>query len=227
MGAIFDFIAIPLGWLLKFIYDLIPNYFVAIFLFTLLVRVLLFPLSLKSQKSQADRARLAPRLERLQKKYAQDPKKLQEKQRALYEKEGVSMTGGCLPMLLQMVVLFGIISVIYSPLSHLADVPDPVVNAAMTAMTGEGEEDAKNFQGYYKEQGFAFIMLVAGQIHQQVLKAVKSLNDNAISVHDVLLMERCMKLELRGNHWNLKNTRERDLKILAEMGFQPQTAIPV
>lgn len=151
MGAIFDIIAIPLGWLLELIYKGIPNYFVAIFLFTLLVRLLMFPLSLKSQKMQADRARIAPRLERLQKKYKQDPKKLQEKQMALYEKEGVSMTGGCLPMLLQMVVLFGIISVIYSPLKHLTDVPTPVVDAAMTAMTDEGKEDAKNFQGYYKE----------------------------------------------------------------------------
>ncbi len=151
MGAIFDIIAVPLGWLLECIYKFIPNYFVAIFLFTLLVRLLMFPLSLKSQKMQAERAKLAPRLERIQKKYAQDPKKLQEKQMALYEKEGVSMTGGCLPMLVQMIVLLGIISVIYSPLKHLTDVPTPVVDAAMTAMTGEGEEDAKYFQGYYKE----------------------------------------------------------------------------
>lgn len=80
-------------------------------------------------------------------------------------------------------------------------------------------------QDYYKEQGFAFIMLIAGQIHRQVIKAVTSLNDNAISVHDVLLMARCMKLELRGNLWKLKNTRERDLKILAKMDFKPQQTI--
>ena len=115
-----DILAIPLGWILWFIYNLVNNYFVAIFLFTLIVRAATFPLSLKSQKAQADRARLAPRLERLQKKYAKDPKKLQEKQMSLYEKEGVSMTGGCLPMVIQMIVLFGIIAVIYSPLTHLA-----------------------------------------------------------------------------------------------------------
>ena len=119
MEAIFDVIATPLGWLMSFIYKGIPEYLVAIFLFTLLVRLILFPLSLKTQKSQADRARLAPRLERIKKKYEKDPKKLQEKQMALYEKHGVSMTGGCMPMLLQMLVLFGIISVIYSPLKHI------------------------------------------------------------------------------------------------------------
>ena len=135
MTAIFDIIAIPLGWLLKVIYDLVGNYFIAIFLFTLVTRLLMFPLSLKSQKNQADRARLAPRLERLQKKYQKDPKKLQEKQMALYEKEGVKLTGGCMPMLVQMLVLFGIISVIYSPLNFLTDVPADVVNSAVTTVS--------------------------------------------------------------------------------------------
>ena len=151
MGAIFDLLAIPLGWLMRLIYGIIPEYLIAIFLFTLLVRILLFPLSLKSQKSQADRARLAPRLERLKKKYGKDPKKFQEKQMALYEKHGVSMTGGCMPLLVQMLVLFGIISVIYSPLKHIAGVPDSVISASVSAMTGEGKLNEKEFQGYYRE----------------------------------------------------------------------------
>ncbi|MBO5928401.1 MAG: YidC/Oxa1 family membrane protein insertase [Clostridia bacterium] len=154
MTAIFDFLAIPLGWLMSFIYSGIPNYFISIFLFTLIVRVILFPLSLKTQKNQADRARLAPRLERLKKKYEKDPKKFQEKQMALFEKEGVSLTGGCMPMLVQMLVLFGIISVIYSPLKHIARIPDAVVNASVSAMTSTETEkkiEAAQFKGYYKE----------------------------------------------------------------------------
>lgn len=155
MTAIFDVLAIPLGWLMRFIYSFIPEYLLAIFLFTLIVRVILFPLSLKTQKSTADRARLAPRLERLKKKYEKDPKKLQEKQMALYEKHGVSMTGGCMPTLVQMLVLFGIISVIYAPLKHIAGIPDPVINASVTAMTstteGDGKISANEFKGYYKE----------------------------------------------------------------------------
>lgn len=155
MTAIFDILAIPLGWLMRVIYNLIPEYMLAIFLFTLLVRIILFPLSLKTQKSTADRARLAPRLERLKKKYEKDPKKLQEKQMALYEKHGVSMTGGCMPMLVQMLVLFGIISVIYAPLKHIAGVPDQVITASVTAMTSTKDGDGKlaeaEFKGYYKE----------------------------------------------------------------------------
>ena len=80
-------------------------------------------------------------------------------------------------------------------------------------------------QDYYKEQGFAFIMLVTGQIHQRMLAAVKSLNNSTMSVHDVLLMARYLKMERRGNNWNLKNARKRDLQILERMGFKPKLMV--
>lgn len=82
------------------------------------------------------------------------------------------------------------------------------------------------FQDYYKEQGFSFIMLIAGQIHQKMIEAVKLLHDNTISIRDILLMARCMKMEKRGNIWNLKNTRKRDLEILAKLGFEPMQSAP-
>ncbi len=142
MNAIFEIIAVPLGWVLWAIYQVVPNYFVSILLFTFLVKLLSFPLSLKQQKTTADRAKLAPRLERLQKKYAQDPKKLQEKQMKLYEKEGVSPTGGCMPMLVTMLVLFGVIAVIYKPVTHLVRMPEPVIEASITVVQ-ENTEDTK------------------------------------------------------------------------------------
>ncbi len=135
------FLAVPLGYVMSWIYSLTPNYFVTIFLFTLLTRLLMFPLNIKSQKSTADRARLAPRLERLQKKYANDRQKLAEKQQALYQKEGVSMTGGCLPMIVQMIVLFSVIAVIYKPLTYVQKVPDADIATIKTAIVAELTED--------------------------------------------------------------------------------------
>lgn len=81
-------------------------------------------------------------------------------------------------------------------------------------------------QDYYKEQGFSFIMLITGQIHQKMIAAVKTLDDNTISVHDILLMARCMKMERRGNNWNLKNARKRDLQVLKKLGFEPKLMVP-
>jgi hypothetical protein len=80
-------------------------------------------------------------------------------------------------------------------------------------------------QDYYKEQGFAFLMLITGQIHQKMIAAIKELDNNAISVHDILLMARCMKMERRGNNWNLKNVRKRDLQILKQLGFEPKNVV--
>ena len=189
MNAIFNIIGIPLGYVLWFIYRFVGNYFVSIFLFTLIVRAATFPLSLKSQKSQADRARLAPRLERIQKKYAQDKQKLQQKQMELYEKEGVSMTGGCLPMVVQMVILMGIISVIYSPLTHLARIPEPVISASVTAVTqptvknDKGEDvldsqpnkvNPKDLTGYYRELK---MLMVADKNEGDIKSAINGLSD--------------------------------------------------
>ena len=180
MMAIFDLLAVPLGWILWAIYKVVPNYFLAIFLFTLLIRLVTFPLSLKQQKSTADRARLGPRLDRLQKKYGEDRKKLQEKQMELYQKENVSMTGGCLPTLVQMIVLFGVISVIYKPVTYLARVPADVVDAAVAGVQMQVDENgaeipadnklsANVLKGYYKE-----------------LKMMQALDDNEQDVEEAI-----------------------------------------
>ena len=92
-------------------------------------------------------------------------------------------------------------------------------------LKNKGDFNDLMFQDYYKEQGFSFIMLIAGQIHQQMIHAVKSLEDSTISVHDIMLMARRMKMERRGNTWNLKNTRKRDLVILKKLGFEPKNVV--
>lgn len=149
------FLGKPLGYVMAWIYSFIPNYFITIFIFTFLVRLLLFPLSLKQQKSAMDRAKIAPQLERLQKKYANDRQKLAEKQQALYEKHGVSMTGGCLPMLMSFIVLFGVIAAIYAPLTNLSNpsLSEQIVSVAQYAIIGEGEGKVteKDLEGYYGE----------------------------------------------------------------------------
>ncbi|MBQ9859104.1 MAG: membrane protein insertase YidC [Clostridia bacterium] len=142
MMGIFEIFAKPLGFVLRFINDLVPGFFLAMLLFTLLMRLVLFPLSISTQKNQADRARLAPRLERIQKKYAADRNKVMQKQQELYEKEGVKMTPGCLPMIVQMLVLFSIIAVIYKPLTYVQRLPQEDINTCVTAVTATLDEKA-------------------------------------------------------------------------------------
>ncbi len=158
MMKIFGIFAGPLGWIMSLFYDWMGSYFLTILVFTVVIRLAMFPLSLNQQKQQAQRAKLAPRLERLQKKYGQDQQKLMEKQQELYQKEGIKMTAGCLPMIIQMLVLMSVIAVIYKPLTYLQDIPATAIDSSITALTEiEIEKDkplvtaaeAKN--DYYKE----------------------------------------------------------------------------
>lgn len=159
--GLFSIFAKPLGWVLHWIYQLGTGYFVALLIFTLATRLVLFPLSINNQKNQADRARLAPRLERIQKKYAQDRQKMAMKQQELYEKEGVKMTGGCLPMVVQMLVLFSVIAVIYKPLTYMQRIPAAQINTCITVAVESLDENNKdekamitqmsNEKSYYRE----------------------------------------------------------------------------
>ena len=83
------------------------------------------------------------------------------------------------------------------------------------------------FEDYYEEQGFSFIMLVVGQIHQEMIKTLRKLHDNTTSINDLLLKARALKMEKRGEFWLPKNERKKNLAILEKVGFKPQERIQV
>ncbi len=120
----------PLGWIMYAIDSFVHNYGLSLILFVLFTKVVLFPLAIKQQKSSAKMASMSAKQKELQKKYGKDKAKLNEAQMKLYEEEGVNPMGGCMPMLVQMVLLFGIIDVIYKPLKHLIRVPAEMIKAA-------------------------------------------------------------------------------------------------
>ncbi len=101
IAGINSFFVSALNW----IYSWVGNYGWAVVVFTLIIRLILMPLDAKSRKSMRDMNRIQPQLQALQKKYANDSEKLQKKTAELYKKENVSMSAGCLPMLLQYPIL--------------------------------------------------------------------------------------------------------------------------
>lgn len=88
------------------IYGIVENYGWSIILFTLLIRIILMPLEVKSRKGMLKMQKLQPQLTALQKKYANDKQKLSQKQSELYKKAHYSPLSGCLPLLIQMPILF-------------------------------------------------------------------------------------------------------------------------
>lgn len=127
MDFLYRLIGTPLGWVMWLCYQVVKNYGVALFLFTLIVRGAMLPLTFKQQKSTAKMSLIQPQMAELQKKYANNREKLAEEMNKLYQKEGYSPTSGCLPMLVQFPILFGLIDVIYRPLKHILRLPAEVI----------------------------------------------------------------------------------------------------
>jgi YidC/Oxa1 family membrane protein insertase len=100
----------PLEWILKWFltqfYKLIPNYGVAIILVTLLVKLLMFPLTRKGSESTMRMQALAPKVKEIQDKYKDNPQKMNTEMAAFYKKEGYNPLSGCLPMLIQIPIFF-------------------------------------------------------------------------------------------------------------------------
>ncbi|MDR3138245.1 MAG: membrane protein insertase YidC [Treponema sp.] len=101
---------IVLKWFLMIFYRIIPNYGIAIILLTLLVKVLLFPLTKKSSESTLRMQALSPRIKEIQEKYKENPQKMNAEMAEFYKKEGYNPLSGCLPMLLQIPIFFAMYS---------------------------------------------------------------------------------------------------------------------
>lgn len=108
-------IAVPFGYLLRYIYNFVNNYGLSIVIFTIVVKLLMLPLTLKQTKSMKEMQELNPKLKELQKKYAKDKQKLNEKTMELYRQHNVNPASGCLPLLIQLPIIIALFNVLRQP----------------------------------------------------------------------------------------------------------------
>ncbi|MBQ6901697.1 MAG: YidC/Oxa1 family membrane protein insertase [Oscillospiraceae bacterium] len=128
----------PFGWLLKQCYYLLGNYGLAIILFTVLAKLVMLPFQMKSKKGMMEMQRIQPKLAELEKKYKDDKERYSIEVQKLYKKEGVSMFGGCLPMLITLPIMFGLYSVLRQPLTYIFDITPDQINALADAFRTAG-----------------------------------------------------------------------------------------
>ena len=112
MSAIWNGLQDLLGSILSFFYDLIPNFGVAIILLTIVIGIILFPLTLKQTRSMKAMQDIQPEVKRLQKELKHDRQAQQAAMMALYKEKGVNPAAGCLPLILQMPIWFALFSVL-------------------------------------------------------------------------------------------------------------------
>ena len=128
----------PLGYVMEWIYKLLPNYGWDIILFTLLINLVKIPLQLSQQKSMAKMSAFQPMIMDIQTKYKDKPEKQQEELMKLQQDYGYKPTAGCVPMLLNFLVIFGVIGVVYNPLQRIFHISAAALTAAGEALTAAG-----------------------------------------------------------------------------------------
>ncbi|MDE6281167.1 MAG: YidC/Oxa1 family membrane protein insertase, partial [Oscillospiraceae bacterium] len=119
MELINTIIGTPLGWLMYGCYWLLRNYGIAILAFTLLTKVVMFPISLLVQKNSIKMVKMKPQLDMLRYQYVDDSDAFIDAQSALYKKEHYNPMAGVIPLLLQLPIILGLLDVVYKPLKHI------------------------------------------------------------------------------------------------------------
>jgi len=140
MNSIFDIINVPLGYLFKWIYFLVGNYGWTIILFTIVTKFILFPLTLKQQKSMKKTQAIQPQLAKLQEKYKYDQEKLSQETMKLYQESGVNPMGGCLPLLIQFPIIIALYNIIRKPMSYVLMLSNDAITTISERITGTATE---------------------------------------------------------------------------------------
>ncbi len=125
------------GYLLNFFYNLIGNYGIAIILFSLVIKLLMIPLSIKQQKSQQKSIKLQDEMKQIQFKYKNDPEKLNQETMALYKRENMSPFSGCLLAIIQMILLFSVFYMVREPLTYMKKIDSEQINSYVSVLKEE------------------------------------------------------------------------------------------
>ena len=130
-----DIILKPFALLLMFLYESFNSYGLALILFGFIVKIILFPVTLKSKKSMIQMNMLSGRMNQLKAQYGKNPERYNMEIQKLYEEEKVNPMGGCLWSLIPMFVLIGLYGIIREPLTNMMDLPKDMV-AQVAELTG-------------------------------------------------------------------------------------------
>ena len=148
----FEFFANTFGYVLNFIYDIVCNYGWAIILFTILVKIVLLPISIKQQKTMKKSAKLQAEVKNIQFKYKNDPQKMNSEIMSLYKSEKMSPLSGCLSTIIQVILLLSIFYLVRSPLTFMRKIPAETINSYISQIQEQKEDKVEQGEKVEKEQ---------------------------------------------------------------------------
>ena len=138
-----SFFANIFGYVLKLLYNVVGNYGWAIILFSVLVKAIMIPISIKQQRSMKKNQKIQEEVKQIQFKYKSEPEKMNQEMMALYKREGMSPFSGCLSSIIQIILLFSVFLLVRQPLTYMVKMDKDVISKMENVIT-EQEEGNKN-----------------------------------------------------------------------------------
>ena len=176
----------PISWLLRSLYDLTSSYGLAIILFTVIMKLVFLPFSMKGKKGMMAMQRFSPKLKELEAKYKNDKQKYNEEMSKLYQKEKVNPLSGCIWQLLPFPVLIALFDVVRRPLTNLMNLSADQVNAIVnineikTSLTASGIDLSKLATVTMQNQ-----IQIANAVHENFAVIQSSMPDVAKTLMDI------------------------------------------
>ena len=150
------FFANIFGYVLKLLYNIVGNYGWAIILFSVIVKVIMIPISIKQQRTMKKNEKIQAELKQIQFKYKNEPEKLNQEMMALYKREGMNPFSGCLGSIIQIILLFSVFLLVRQPLTYMVKMDKDVISNMEKIVT----EQNTNTKGAYEE--IAVIQYIKG-----------------------------------------------------------------
>lgn len=135
----FEFFANIFGYLLEFIYNFINNYGLSIILFTIIIKILFIPFSVKQQKTLKKSAKVQEKMKIIQFKYKNNPEKMNQEIMELYKTEKMNPFGGCFTAIIQLLLLFSIFYLVKSPLTYMEKIPNENIKTYISQIKESGK----------------------------------------------------------------------------------------
>lgn len=138
----FSFFANIFGWILNFFYEFFQNYGIAIIVFSVCIKLILFPISIKQQKTMKKSAKVQAKMKELQNKYGNNQEKLNQEIMELYKNEKMNPFSGCLSSIVQIILLLSVFYLVRSPLTYMKKVDTNVIDEYKTQISEENQNSA-------------------------------------------------------------------------------------
>ncbi len=143
----FNFFANIFGYILKWVYLLVKNYGLAIIIFSVLVKIVMLPISIRQQKTMKKNEKIQKELKILQIKHKGNPERLNQETMELYKRENVNPFGGCFTIIIQFILLISMFYLVKSPLTYMQKIDNNVIENEIVEIKKVNGEDSIS-QGY-------------------------------------------------------------------------------